>query len=238
MKLKAETREKLGKKAKNVRSEGLIPGVIYGPKFESTAVKFDRVSLRKVLKDSGYSKLVDMNVDGEKMKSILKEVQIDPVTRELIHVSFYAVDMESEIEAEIPIIVEGKAPAVKQGIGFLETPINTLSIRCLPADLPSELVINVENLKEIGDGITIEDLALGDKLEVADDYDEEFMIAFITPPQKQESLLTEVEEDEDTEEGEEGEGEEGEGVEGEEGEGAEGEEGEAAEGEGEEKPKE
>jgi hypothetical protein len=103
--------------------------------------------------------------------------------------------------------------------------LNTITVRCLPGDLPSELTIDVGKLEEIGEGVTIEDLDLGDKIEIAGDYDQEFMLAFITPPQKQESLLTEVEEED------EGEAEEGE--EGEEGEGVEGEEGEAAEGEGE-----
>ncbi len=222
-KLKAEKREILKKKVKNLRAEGKIPCVAYGPKLKSVNLIVDQIEFKKLFREAGYSNLVDLEIEGTKkpQKVLIKEVQVDPLSGERIHVSFYAVDMTEELETEIPIEVVGVAPAVKTNIGFLEIPENHIMVKCLPENLPSEIKINVEKLAEVGDYISIGDLDLPEGVKAVEDDEERIM--FIAPPQKIEfeEVKEETEEGEEGEEGETAEGEEGEGSE----EGAEGSEG-------------
>ncbi len=206
MKLKANKRTILKKKVKSLRKAKEIPAAAYGPEFKSINLKVDLVEFSKLFRKAGYARLIDLEIENKKpQKTLIKEVQINPITNEYIHVSFYVVDMKKEIEAEVPIELKGISPAEKNNIGFLETPYTTVRIKCLPSDLPSEIKINIETLAEIGDSIQIKDLKLDKKLELAGDFDKSTTIAFIAAPQKIEIEEEEKEEettDEETEEGE------------------------------------
>lgn len=212
MKLKADSREIVGRKVKTLRAEGKVPANVYGPEHDSDNVILNNKEFRRVFKDSGYSKLIDLELNGDKLKTLVKEVQIDPVRREVLHVSLYAVDMKKEIEAEVPVEIVGVAPAVKNNIGFLEIPHNSLQVRCLPGDLPQQIEVDVSKLAAVGDAITIGDLDLGKGVELAEDLSDESRIASISAPQKivieeEETEGEEGAEGEESEEGAEGESE-------------------------------
>ncbi len=237
MKISLEKRELKKKKINKLFEEGVIPAVVYGPKRESVNVKMDIDEFEKIFEKAEYNKLIDIEIQGEKKKgkALIREVQYDPITDEIIHASFYDLDLKKEIVAEIPVETKGVAKAVDEGIGFLVTPLNTIPVRCLPKDLPEEIVIEVSGLEKIGDSISLGDIELPKGVKLSEALDEKATIAYITPPQKE----LEVEEEEVAVEGEEVEGEEVEGEEGEEGEVGEGgeetPEGEEVEGETEEK---
>jgi len=238
MELKVNKRKVKGRKTNNLRRKGIIPGVVYGPKRGSLDIELDVSEMEDVYIEAGYSKMIDLKIDDEKKecKVLIREMQNDPVTDEIIHVSFYEPDLKKQITASVPVKVKGISKAVKEKIGFLVTPFEQLEVRCLPSDLPDKLVVDISYLNEIGDSIPISELELPENVILTAEIDEHATIAYIAPPQKE--IVEEVEEVEVTEEGEEGEDVEGEEVEGEEVEGVEGEEGEAkegAEGTGEEK---
>lgn len=222
MNLKAKKREIVGKKVKNLREEKLLPASVYGPKRESTSITIDPSVFHKVFEDAGTSKLIDMEIEGESKKSrvLIKEVQEDHLKDEYMHVSFYEVDPKAKITTDIPVIVEGTSPAVKNSIGVLVTPIYELEVRCLPADIPEDITINVSELTEIGDAISVSDIDLPKGVEFVNEDVVNASLAYIAPPQKEI-----VEEEPEEDEGEEVEGEEGSG----EAEGTEGEAGEAKE---------
>ncbi len=204
MKVKAINRTIIGKKSKNLRKEGIVSAVAYGPKLESVNLAVNIKEVTAAFNKAGFNKLVDFETETGKYKALFKEIQRQPVTNEYYHVSFYVVDMEQEIDADVPVHIEGISPAVKNNIGFLEVAANTLSVRCLPADIPGDIVVNVENLNEIGDNIAISDLNLGDKVKLMN-VEMDFKLVVITPPQKIEEEVVEAVAEGDAEAGTEGE---------------------------------
>lgn len=183
-KLLAQSREITGKKVKNLRAQDLVPAVAFGPKLAPTNISLPVKDFTRIFKTAGYNTLVDLEVEGKTMKAIIKEVQINAVKRTYTHVSLYTVAMDQEIEAEIPLEFVGVAPAVKNNIGFLEIPATTLKIKCLPADLPHNIVVDVTKLENIGDAVTVGDLKLDNKLTLVGDINDDTRLALVTEPQK------------------------------------------------------
>lgn len=186
-KITTQTRTENGKGLQAVRIAGNVPAVAYGPKFASTSLSIDNKEFRRVFNTSGYSNLIELSLDGKTKQALIKEVQMHPVTREFIHVSFYVVDMDTEIEAQVPVIVVGIAPAVKNNLGFLEIPENTLTLKSLPKDLPAQIEVDVTKLEQVGDAITAKDLNLGEGVTIVSTLEDtaELRIVFIAPPQKE-----------------------------------------------------
>ena len=212
MKLNLKKRKIIGKKVKNLRKEKHIPASMYGPVHDSINVSVDLREFIKVFENAGYNKLIDIDIEGkeEGVKALVKEVQYDHIRDLPIHLSLYAVDMKKKINVDVPVVIEGIAPAVKLNIGLLVVPSYSVVVHCLPGDIPDQITINVGGLAEIGDSIKIGDIQLPEGVEWLNELDMKAPIVFIAPPQKQ----VEVEEEEEKEdEGQEGaaEGEAGEG---------------------------
>ncbi len=187
MKIVLKKRDLTGKKVKQMRESGVVPATIYGPHRQSMNLSVDPKEFHEAFKKSGYNNLVDVQIEGESdsTKALIKEVQIHPIREDLIHVSFYEVDMKKVITANIPVLITGVSPAVKTNIGFLVAPIDNLSVRCLPKDLPQNITISIDNLTKIGDSISVVDIKLPENVEFSADVLESTKLAMIVPPQKQ-----------------------------------------------------
>lgn len=217
MKIKVQKRSHVGRKVKNLFEENLIPAVVYGPKRKSLNIQIPRKEVNWIYEHAGHSKLIDMEIEGEDKatKVLIREAQFDPVTDRMKHISFFELDMTKPITTDIPLVTKGESKAVKENIGFLVTPMETLLVRCLPENLPPFFEIDISSLNEIGDSILVSDLSIPEGVELDSEVSENASIAYIAPPQKE--IIEEepeVEEEEGEEEKEEGE-EEGEGEEGE-----------------------
>lgn len=210
MKISLLKREKKDGRPKQIIKKGLIPGVVYGPEREPLDVKIDVGEFKKLYDQVGHSTMIDAEIEGESKigKVLIREVQLHPVRDVPIHVSFYELDLTKHITAEIPVVTEGKAPAVTSNIGFLVTPINELEVRCLPDKLPKNIVIDITKLEAIGDSISVEDITLPEGVEFAADVTGGTTLAYIAPPQKE--IVEEVPVEAEAAEGEEGEKPEGE----------------------------
>ena len=139
--LKAEDRKRTGSGVlKRMRREGFIPSVVYGGGSENRNVKVSAKGIREMLADSASANvLVDLELDGGSSQlAFLKDLQHDPLSGNVLHVDFIAVDDKSEITAQIPVSLVGEAVGVKLG-GQLEQMIYTLEIKCLPKDLPETI---------------------------------------------------------------------------------------------------
>src|SRR5690606_24522511 len=156
------------------------------PKLKSINLAVDSKEFGKLFSDAGYSKLVDIEIDGKAYKSLIKEVQMNYVTHKHLHGSFYGVDMDTANEAEVPVEIISTAPAVKNNLGFLEVPENTLTVRCLPSNLPATIKVDISGLENVRDAITAADLKPGEgvELRIIEEQGPEAMIAFIAEPQK------------------------------------------------------
>jgi large subunit ribosomal protein L25 len=229
-KIKLNKRKVVGKKTKKLRDENVIPGVIYNSSGESINVSIDRGVAVQLYKTATPTTILEVEISKKSKKAIVKDIDIDPRTDRILHVSLFEVDPKDKIDFTIPFTLKGVAPAVKNSIGILVQVNDGIDVRCKLDDLISEIEVDVTNLEHPGQTITMEDIELPDGLEIIHKDDKNIPIATITQLQKLEILEETKEEDDEDEEGEDGEeGEEGEKV-------AEGEEGEkSAEGQEEKK---
>ncbi len=109
--LEVQLREDKGKgAARTLRRDGFVPAIVYGHKMEPTAIKLSELRLNRLLGLSGENVIINMEIDeGEPEIVILKELQIDPVTRRIIHADFMRVSLEEQVRTHIPIALTGTA---------------------------------------------------------------------------------------------------------------------------------
>ncbi len=165
--LKVEKRELMGKKARFLRRQGIVPANIYGHGLNSLAVECEATQLESVVK-GGTSRVIELNVKGEKKQRnvIIKDVLYHPIDQGFVHVDFYQVKMTEAINADIPIRLTGHAPALEFKENFLDHQLNEIEIECLPDKLPQHIDVNINGLEKAGQAIYVEDLDLGPDITV------------------------------------------------------------------------
>lgn len=168
-KLELQKREVTGKKLKALRANGLIPSVIYGEK-EPVLSLSEYVATEKVLEKAGYHSPIDLDVAGKKQLAIVKDVQVDPVSRKIINVEFQAISANEVVEATTPImIVNFEASEASKIYHFAMTQVmEEIDVKAKPADLPKELEVDASALKEVDDKLTLADIVLPKGVEIAD----------------------------------------------------------------------
>jgi large subunit ribosomal protein L25 len=192
--LEATRRDVRGKQVKQLRAEGLIPGVVYGPTFDSLPVQMDWIKLRPALREAGGSHLIQLEVDGEEYYNVLvREVQRDPIRGNVLHVDFYRVRMDVLVRTDVPVMLVGSDAAITRNNGMVMHEMTSIRIECLPGNLPSEIRVDLALLKEVGDSILVSDLPPLPGVTYMDDEDDVVVAT---------SLLPRIEEEEEEEEAE------------------------------------
>jgi large subunit ribosomal protein L25 len=136
--------------AHKLRATGMAPAIAYGPSSEPRLLALDPKQFNMQRRAFGSSYIYDVDVDGATgFKALIKDVQIDPLTRHILHVDLYEVDMTKDIYVEVPIEVEGKPAGVIEG-GLLSQVLRSVEVKCLPGVVPSKLVVDVSHLN-VGD---------------------------------------------------------------------------------------
>ena len=182
--LTLKKRTETGKKLKNLRADGMIPSVVYGAG-EPILTASEYVSSDKVLMEAGYHSPIDLDIDGKKQLAIVKDVQLDPVTRKIVNVEFHAISADVAVEATTPIvIVNFEASEASKIYHFAMTQaMEEIDVKAKPADLPKELTVDASSLKELDDKITLADIKLPAGVEFADkELDKEQVIASLYDP--------------------------------------------------------
>ena len=162
LRLKATQRVMLGKKARFLRRQGITPAHLYGHGVESLALQCNTDELVKLVAHAGKTRLVSLEVDGEKepKSTFVREIQRNAVTRELLHVDFYEIKRTEKMAVEVPIVLVGEAPALKTRGRMLFHGLNSLSIECLPASVPPQIDIDISGLEEVEQAIHVKDIVL------------------------------------------------------------------------------
>ena len=187
-KIEVEKRELSSKKSfvKELRSNGHIPGVYYShDSKESIPFMVTLKNLREALKSD--SQVYKINVGGKSRDVIVKTIQYHPITEQILHIDLYGVKMDAKVTVKIPIIIIGQSIGVKEG-GVLNQSMTELDVACLPANIPQEIEVDISNLN-LGDTIRIEDINLGDDLDIVGDSS--MLIASVVAPAKQEEISDE-----------------------------------------------
>lgn len=171
--ISAQSRTILKRKVSQLRNEGLTPAVVYGSGIDSTAITVNTKDFIQLYKDAGESTIIDLVVEGQKepMKVLVKDVDINYVKRQVLHVSFYKVNMNVAITTVVPIEFVGESQAEKDGAVIL-TNFDEVEIKCLPKDLPDHLDVDQSKLLAIGDTFTFAQLILPEGVELTMEEDE------------------------------------------------------------------
>lgn len=183
--LTLEKREVSGKKTKALRDAGMIPSVIYGDGKEPVLASSEYVATDKVLREAGYHSPVDLDIAGKKQLAIVKDVQLDPVTRKIVNVEFQAISANAAVTATTPIvIVNFEASDASKLYHFAMTQaLEEIDVKAKPADLPKELEIDASKLATLDDKLTIADITLPAGVEFADkEISDEQVVASLYDP--------------------------------------------------------
>ncbi len=183
--LEAQNRERTGRKIRQ-DEQGRIPAILYGHGRENQTLWVSQTPFMRVFEQAGESTIISLRVGGKDVNVLIHAYQIDPLSDEIIHVDFFQVRMDEAVTTDVPLVFVGEAPAVKNDGGTLSTE-DSITVRALPGDLPSELTIDISTLKSFDDAISVGDIDIDrEKVEVltADDQ----TIASVVAPRTQEEV--------------------------------------------------
>jgi large subunit ribosomal protein L25 len=142
-------RQDIGKGAnRRLRTAGKIPAVVYGSENEARKVALDYREFERLMNTAdAQTGLLDLKADGGAANvAVIREIQRDPVTRRFLHVDLYAINMDKENNFEVAVHGTGTPVGVREG-GLLETHLRSVTVRCLPANIPNAINIDLTNVR-------------------------------------------------------------------------------------------
>jgi large subunit ribosomal protein L25 len=167
-----QKREKTGKGPnRRARSGGLIPAVVYGGGKDSVAIQIDRKSMLDLMKKAGSENPIYLlKLSGSERHAMIREVQVEPISRQVLHIDFQRVMMDQKIRVQVPVELVGVAYGVKTQGGVLDFVTREVEVECLPGDIPKQVEIDITEL-HIGQHAEARDLKLPDGVTLHDDAD-------------------------------------------------------------------
>jgi large subunit ribosomal protein L25 len=168
--LRAEPRSVVGKKVKQLRRDGLIPGVVYGPVVEGTVqVSVNRRDFEKFYNAAGTSTLFTLEWDGGTQPVFIREVQLEPVRHDPLHIDFFAPNLRKELTASVPVVLHHHNPNAEGIFNHVHTDIQ---LRGLPTAMPHQIDADISHLVQVGDLLRVADLSLPEGVAAVTNEDE------------------------------------------------------------------
>jgi len=174
LKLQANKREILGKKTRFLRRQGVTPTHLFGSGLDSLALQCDTPTLQRTIARAGMTRIIALDIEGDKnpRSVFIREIQKEPRSGALLHVDFYQVKMTEKIKFDVPIVLTGEAPAMKEKGRTISHSLTSLSVECLPDDLPPQIEVDLSLLEEVEQAIFVRDIVLGPGVTVLDEADQ------------------------------------------------------------------
>ena len=185
--LKVEPRESAGKKIKHLRQQGRVPGVLYGYKVKNQPVECPYQEFHKTFVRAGESTIVELHVGKDVVPVLIHSIACDPVTGNYAHIDFLALDMTKEVTTHVPVQTTGESPGVKELAAILVHNRDTLTVKCLPKDLPHALVVDISGLKNFHDTVTVAKIKVPPRVVIVEKPEE--IVVSIQPPRKEEEVV-------------------------------------------------
>ena len=148
--------------ARKERRKGLVPGVIYGKNINNLMFEIGEIELNKEISVNGEHGLIDINIDGNQHKGLIKEVQRDIVTHKILHIDIEELTGNKQIISDVPLMYMGEDFVVRNG-GVLQKNKNSVKVQCMPERLPKYITIDVGNLY-MGDSYRIGNVELAEEI--------------------------------------------------------------------------
>lgn len=166
--IEAEPREIVGKKVRQLRRVGIIPGTIYGKK-EPVNVQMEQKALRRALRSAGTTTLIDLSFAGSSRPVLVKEIQQHVTRGDVLHVDFFELDMTSTIRLEVELLPFGESKPQQEGLGAAVMVTRQAEIEALPSALISDLQVDLSKIEEPEDTIYLSDLEIPDGVTLISD---------------------------------------------------------------------
>ena len=179
LKIDFEKRDK-SQKLDNLKKAGKMPAVFYGRKEKSTPISVSQADFQKIWKKAGEFSIVDLMGKDEEHETLIKDVDIDPVSGSLRHADFYVVEKGKKLQVSVPLVFTGIAPAVKELGGILVKVIHELKIEAQPKDLPHTIEVDISSLSNFKSVVLAKDIKLTQGVSLVIGADE--VVASIAEP--------------------------------------------------------
>ena len=193
MKLAVKKRDLLGKKVKNLRKEGLVPGIVYGKHIDQPqtlcCVKND---LLRVYRTAGYTTPVELTGEVDQLV-LIHSFQLHPISDEIITVDFLAVSRTEKVSADVPVVLVGESPLEKLNEGRVQLVKDTVEVEAFPQDLPNKIEVDISGLTDINDVVFVKDLKVSSKVEILDDGELPLLTIAVLSDEVEEGASGEIE---------------------------------------------
>jgi large subunit ribosomal protein L25 len=183
--LSVQPRDQLGKAVRKLRRAGHTPANVFGRSLESRAVQADTAELLRLFRTSTRNAIINLSVDGESAPRtvVVRAVQREPVTGQILHVDFYQVSMTEKMRAEVPVVLVGTSDAVATYGGVLMKMIETIAVDALPADIPAQFEADITALTELEQSLHVRDLHI-DESRISVHTDPDVVVARVAAPRR------------------------------------------------------
>lgn len=166
----AQRRTVIGKKVAKLRREGRIPGIVYGPVVEGTVpVTVDAREFARFYQAHGHSTLVDLRWEDGEESVFIREVQVDPVRRDLLHIDFFAPNLRVVVRTMVPLVFHNVSNTSE---GVVTEARTDVEVEALPARIPSQIEVDLASLRHPGDVVRVGDLIMPERVSVVTDENE------------------------------------------------------------------
>jgi len=169
--LKADIRDITGKDVKSLRRRGITPLHLFGGGVESLALQAETTKVEKSLAQAGETRLISLVVGSERKARpvLVRGVQRDPISRELLHVDLHQVNLRERVEAEVPIVLVGQASALQSKGATVLQQLDSLTVECLPDSIPGRLDVDISDLADAGQVKRVKDIKVDQDITVTTD---------------------------------------------------------------------
>jgi len=187
--LKCQKRDARGKgAAKKLRSQGLIPCVVYGHGEEAQIITVSTLDLEAALRHGEH--VLKISIDNAEPKPVfVKEVQYEVLTDDVLHVDFTIIRMDEKIEVDVPVVLRGTAEGTKAG-GMAEQVLHEITVSCFPDKIPEQVLIDITNLK-VGESIHVKDLPKPEGVDYVNEADELVISCHMPKGEEEEEAIPE-----------------------------------------------
>lgn len=183
--IEVQPREATGSRpSRRLRRADVIPAIVYGGGRDSTSIQVPRRDLLDLFKRAGSEHavfLLKLSGSGKERHCMVRELVVDPVTRQVVHVDFQRIDLKVKVKVEVPIELTGVPSGVKNEGGVLDFVNRVVEVECLPTAIPQQLTVDVSHL-QIGDHVEARELAIPEGVELT--VEPERVIAAVAAPRK------------------------------------------------------
>jgi len=167
---------------RKLRSEGLLPGIIYGSKEKSQPLSLKKITIKKLLENSNFmSSVIEITINGEKHKVLTRDIEFDPLNNEPLHIDFQKIKSGTKIAVFVPVkfINQDTCPGLKLG-GVLNIVRRKIELKCPAENIPTEIIVDLAG-KEMNESIHISAIKLPENVKPTIS-DRDFTIATVAAP--------------------------------------------------------